>query len=360
MRLRRIATALIAGLFAWSAGAQAPTPAPHLDGVDVYGTERIDVTAVRKEFAADFDGIAAAIQAFDRDRAIALKGPITEAIRARGPFVFVNLTIIFNPPPNAGSWITIDVVEAKDATRRMPFRAPPQGHVGDPNGALAVWEEYDRVIGKLFREGRMKPVLSCPALHCLSPFDLPETAPLLPRLDAAARGSKAPLMRIVRDDADPKRRAEAIFLLAHAGDPAAVLPLLGQAMFDADQEVRNNAMRVLVYVAQAARETAVPVEDLVRALDFPTATDRNKAGFAVAALVASPLLGERSRKAVLANGLPAVMGMLKLIQPNNRDPAWRILMTLSGEEHTRLTTLRRGKRGSRSRSAFAENACPHG
>lgn len=329
MKARWLAAAIATGVLV--SIAQAQGPAPKLDGVDVYGTDAVDVAAIRQEFAANFDGIAAAIEAFDRERAVALKEPIAAAIRKRGPFAFVNLTIIFNPPPDRGTWITIDVVEQRDAARRMPFRAPPGGHVEDPRQALNAWEDFDRVIGTLFREGRMKPVQSCPALHCIAPFDLPETAPFLERLDATARDNKATLVRILREDADAHRRAVAVFLLAHANDPATVLPLLGEAMFDADQDVRNNAMRVLIFVAMAARESAIPVEDLVRALDFPTATDRNKAGFAVAALVRSPLLGERTRKSVLASGLPAVLGMLKLIQPNNRDPAWQILKALSGE-----------------------------
>lgn len=322
---------LAAGWVAIASGALAATP--RLDGLDVYGTERLDVSAIRREFAESFDGIAAAARTFDGDRIRALKAPITDALRARGDFAFLNLTVIFNVPPNEGTWITIDVVERGDAARRMPFGQAPKGHVEDPDRALTTWEDYEHVIDALARSGRLKGVVDCPALHCLAPFDLPETAPFLPRLDATARRNEARLIDLVRNDADADRRAKAIFLLAHSADPANVLPVLGRAMFDADQGVRNNAMRVLMFVARAGRESAVPVEDLVRALDFPTATDRNKAGFAVAAALDSPALRERTRKALLADGLPAVLGMLRLVQPNNRDPAWRILMSLSGETY---------------------------
>jgi hypothetical protein len=86
-------------------------------------------------------------------------------------------------------------------------------------------------------------------------------------------------------------------------------------------------MRVLMQMAQTHPELEFPVRDLVAAFDFPSSSDRNKAGYTLAALAAQP----RYRDAIRTGAVPIALRVLRLAQPNNHDPAYEILMQVSGE-----------------------------
>ena len=106
---------------------------------------------------------------------------------------------------------------------------------------------------------------------------------------------------------------------------SAVLRDISYAMLDAG--VRNNAMRVFLYLVRFQPELDYPVADLIAALDFPSGSDRNKAGYTLAGLAAQP----RYRDAIRAGAAPIALRMLRLEQPNNHDPAYEILKLVSGE-----------------------------
>ena len=72
-----------------------------------------------------------------------------------------------------------------------------------------------------------------------------------------------------------------------------------------------------------------PLGDLIAALDFPTSSDRNKAGYTLAALAAQP----RYRAAIRDGAVPIALRVLRLLQPNNHDPAYEILQLVSGDSY---------------------------
>jgi HEAT repeat protein len=164
-------------------------------------------------------------------------------------------------------------------------------------------------------------------LHCVAPFDLPELAPYLERFNDGARQHEDELYAVAANSADASERSMALFVLAHTNDAQRLAPVLGRAIYDPNGGVRNNAMRVLMFLAQSGADVDFPVRDLIAALDFPNTADRNKAGYTVAALAEQP----KYRDTIRAEAVPAALRLLRLEKLNNHEPAYQILTRVSGE-----------------------------
>ena len=166
----------------------------------------------------------------------------------------------------------------------------------------------------------------CPVLHCVAPFDLPELEPYLERFNDGARGHEDDLYRIAAESGDAGQRANALFVLAHTNDAQRLLPVLANAIYDPASVVRNNAMRVLMQMAQTHPDLEFPVQDLIAAFDFPSSSDRNKSGYTLAALA-----GQHRYSAAVREAVPVALRVLRSEKPNNHDPAYQILTQVSGE-----------------------------
>jgi hypothetical protein len=211
----------------------------------------------------------------------------------------------------------------------MPFRAQPTRDLSDPGGLLATWNE---LMGRWFdriRAGRAPNVAAaeCPVLHCAVPFEDPEFAPYLDTFNAGAHEHEEALYTIVAESRDDTHRANALFVLAHTNDAERLLPVLGHAIYDPSSGVRNNAMRVMIYMTRADPSRDYPLDALLAAFDFPSQSDRNKAGVVLVELAKSP----RYRDRIRAEAVPVALKLLRLEQPTNHDPAYELLTILSGE-----------------------------
>jgi len=334
--LRALAATALASL-----GVSAQDAVPAVRSIDIYGSSVLDSAAAQAEFGPDLlryvelgwqAGLGGPVPQNAPEleaRMLAIDAKIRTALESRTPLAHfeIGVTMNFGPPQHVD--ITIDVVEKVDEARRMPFRTTPTQPLDDPGGVLAVWAEYQQKMYELALAGT--PMLvdesNCPALHCIAPFDLPELAPYLPRLDDGARKHEDELYAVAADSADASERATALFVLAHTNDAQRLAPVLGRAIYDPSSGVRNNAMRVLMFLAQRGADVDFPVRDLIAALDFPSSADRNKAAYTVAALAGQA----RYRDTVRAEAIPAALRLLKLEKANNHEPAYEILTQISGE-----------------------------
>jgi hypothetical protein len=328
---RFAATALFAvgGL---QAAGQGSAP---VESIDVYGSRSYDSARLRAEFEPDLLRYAAlGWEAQTNPRAdmeqleaqaVAIEAKIRDALGTLAHFE-MSMTTDFAPPQRVH--VSVDVVEQQDAARRMPFRGAPTGRLEDPDGLITGWNEYQEKVIELARAGTLLPIQAsdCPVLHCIAPFDQAELAPYLARFNDGARRQEDALYRIAAESADAGQRANALFLLAHTNDAEQLLPVLARAIYDPSGGVRNNAMRVLMYMAEAHPDLDFPIRDLVAAFDFPSSSDRNKAGYTLAALATQPRYRDAIREAV-----PAALRVLRLAKPNNHDPAYQILTRISGE-----------------------------
>jgi hypothetical protein len=331
------ATALLAS--APGAHAQADAEPVPVGSIDLYGTDAIDADAFREEFGSQIVRLAALYEDVRLGRnadqagldalANELNGAVEARLSALVPLAHLEFgaTTDFGPP--AQIHVVVDVVEEADKARRMPFREAPIGHFEDPGGLFALWDAFSEEVFTLAYAGAGLQVTTCPVLHCVAPFDLPELEPYLERFNAGAREHEELLYTIAEQSGDASQRANALFLLAHTNDAERLLPALGRAIYDPAGGVRNNAMRVLMFLAKARPELDYPVEDLIAALDFPASSDRNKAGYTLAALAAQP----RYRAAIRDGAVPTALRMLRMLKPNNHDPAYEILQLVSRESY---------------------------
>lgn len=346
LRGRRVSTlgtwAATAGLalVPLSAGAQGGGPLP-VESIDVYGSAALDSAAIRAEFEP---AILRYVAAMDRARLpnanfdeigktlLGIRDELRAALDRRVPLAYLEISVLTNgapPPPHIN--VTIDVVEQADAARRMPFRAAPTGQPADPGGLLAAVSELTAKYVDLLRAGRQDlrvTAAECPVLHCLAPFTLPEFAPYLERFNAGAREHAEALYAVAAGSGLEMHRANALLVLAHTNDAERLFPVLGNAIHDPSASVRNNAMRVLLFMAQADPSRDYPLDALLAAFDFPAASDRNKAGGLLVELAKSPRYRDRIRAAAAQTALK----QLRLEQPVNHLPAYELLKVLSGED----------------------------
>jgi hypothetical protein len=287
--------------------ASAQSGAPPVRSIDIYGSSVFDPADFRAEFGPDVLryielGWQAGMNGSEppnapelEARMLAIDSKVRAALEARAPLAYfdIGVTLDFGPPQQVD--VSIDVVEKADEARRMPFRAAPMQQLDDPGGLLALWTEYQQKMYELALAGTPMRVdeLNCPVLHCIAPFDLPELAPYLPRFNAGAREHEDALYAVADGSADAEQRATALFVLAHTNDAQRLAPVLGRAIYDPNGGVRNNAMRVLMFLAQRRAEVDFPIRDLIAALDFPSSADRNKAAYEILKQVSGEAFGER-------------------------------------------------------------------
>ena len=308
--------------------ATAQEQSPSLMGVDVYGTGAFDGSSIRSEFAEELTTFLQKTSARDLPGSEEIEARMRAALAQRGDFALVEVSAVdyFRQPTI--TYVTIDVVERKDAERRMPFRERPSGRYEDPEGLIASWNEYQTKFFQLMSPGSVKSG-ECEVLHCLAAFrPNPDLLPYLAVFDSGVARNEDVLYDIAMNDADDLHRGNAVYLLAHSHNIDRLLSMLGRAMYDQSPLIRNNAMRIMGQMAERDPDLAYPVEDLIRAMDFAMATDRNKAALTVARLAES----SRHRARIQQLAVPTALRLLRLEQPINHDPAYELLKTVSGQD----------------------------
>ncbi|HEY7543308.1 MAG TPA: hypothetical protein VID27_00410, partial [Blastocatellia bacterium] len=169
----------MAKLFAWMLLAlllplnPVQSRKPAFKAIDMFGTSQITIEEVNRRVGDKIKKFAEAYSNGDDAAAEATYKEIISAIRAMGKFAYVDLGLVTYPPDN-DFYITIDLVDEADRTRRMNFLPAPTAEFSDPDNLLALWGEYEDVASDLLRKGELSfLVTNCPALHCLYGFDHP-------------------------------------------------------------------------------------------------------------------------------------------------------------------------------------------
>lgn len=315
-------------LCAWLAGvpglrAQVPTT---LGSIDVYRSRMLTVASLTRRHGPEIDSLVHAVTAGDMQAAIGWRDTLIARIRREADLAWISigLTTSFAADHNTADF-SFDVVDRADSAARLTFAPAPAGHEADPDDVLAAWQDYQDEAFRLIQSRELSPVSSgCPALHCVVGFEHPRLAPYLPVFNRAA-ADPAPLIRVLRNDSTPERRAAAVFVLAHMRDPARLVALIAPSLTDPSAQVRNNVLRVLWQIALRDSVPALPMERILARLDDPESDVRNKAAVTTAAAARLP----EYRRIILQHGA-RLLDLLRLNQPNNHDPAWQALQTLSG------------------------------
>jgi hypothetical protein len=305
---------------------------PKLVAIDVFGASPASRERLLRDHQEALRRLGQAM--IEHDTSVDREAIVAQLMRA-GEFALVEPSLVgYFEEDGMAYYLTLDVVETKDAARRMTFAPAPVSEHADPDGLIADWQAFEAKVFELMNEGELSPKrVDCPAFHC---FGDPAHAAL--RAWATTFAERVPhrrdeLVAILREDGRDDWRAAAAFLLAYMRDGDELVRAILPAIRDESSFVRNSVMRVLAHIALHHPEIALPLDPVLEALEFPTTTDRNKAAAILSGVVKRPSVAPATRHLVVERAGETLLAMLQLSQPNNHDFAYEILKAVSGESY---------------------------
>ena len=303
------------------------------DFVDVYGTNLITSELICELFYEDINKLRHWAASEDIDtitKFLKLNDSIADRLKSMGPFSEVSVSPIVYL--NRQVFITIDFLEIKDKQIRTGFYAEPQETISGTDTLLEQWMKYAREVHHLFATNpKSLNFSSCPGFHCLGGFEHPllvEYGKIFVR-DVPTQTDA--LIKVLRRDKDPFKRASAVYLLAYTNDLNVLIKALVPSIRDPNSLVRNNVMRVLSVALLMPKgiNEHLPLTEIVAALNFPSVSDRNNALCIVWSLSQHKTYAEYFTKHA---GIRLVT-LLKMKQPNIHDISYDILKRFSGKDY---------------------------
>jgi hypothetical protein len=317
-------------------GSQAYSLSHQNYTLDVYHSNVLSAEEIDKQFSNELSKIADIISKVksqssskEIDR---LKEPLNKVmtgIQAMGEFPYLSISPIIYSGSNVIN-MTVDVVDKSDALRLQGFKPKPTDVVDDPNHLIESWLTYDKAGFEKFLQTKKAPkVTACNAFHCSYGFDDPSMKKYGIMFDRDVPKYKNELIAVLENDKDEAKRGAAAYLLAHLKDGNEVIKILVPSMRDPSSHVRNNAMRVLAQTMIKMNKSDFPVDEVIRALRYPSAVDRNKALYIITSLITQPRYAEYIKN----HAVPDLLDELRLDQPNGHDIAYTILKSISHKKY---------------------------
>jgi len=304
--------------------------------IDIYRTKQITVEMIKARFGKDMQSLSEIMISQDSMSSpenMRLVSNIFErtisGLNEMGEFAYINISPTMYPQDKI-IHISFDIVDKTDEQRLNVFLKKPSKSFHDPDQLIFKMLEYEKMGHALFYKDKKPPTFKvCPAFHCLFGFDHPALQSYKALFNTKVPKNKSRLIAILREDKDENRRAAAAFLMAHIHDGNELIKILSPSIYDSSNIVRNNVMRVIAETTSKVEIKDFPIDDVIRALDFPAASDRNKALFLIFSVIKQ--LGYESY--VIQHAGKYLIEELKLLQPNAHDFAYSILKEVSGENY---------------------------
>ncbi len=169
----------------------------------------------------------------------------------------------------------------------LRLRHAPEGEQRLPPDIVKAGEEFTKAMMSAVERGDAAEDRS--KGHSL--MHDPATRAIQEQLIVFAKRDLPLLRSVLKNSSDPVHRALAAQVLPYAADKQSVVNDLVRAMSDPADAVRNNAMRALAVMAEAAPDakgatTRIPATPFLAFLNSLTWSDRNKASLALAGLSA--------------------------------------------------------------------------
>ena len=227
------------------------------------------------------------------------------------------------------SFLTVDVVE-KGEEGSLHLRKAPTGTVDVPRDLLEWVRQYEKAAFRMFQI-QPKGFKDIEEGHYLDRD--PGLREYEEKMLEMVPAHQDVLVRALREDKDPGKRAICATLLGWAKDKKAVVPPLEEALKDPEVQVRANAARSLIPIAYIANKEPIPfpLEPVLELLHQPTSSDRSKA---VALLL--HLAGKAENHAAIRDRASDVL--VKIVgakHPAQREHSLTLLTMVSGEDYGR-------------------------
>lgn len=305
-----------------------------LRGVDVYRSGVLTVDKAQRMFGSRLNQIVALRNqhraASTQKAEVLLKAIEREAAQLPG-IAEVTLTVseYFTSVDHA-MYATYDVVD--DADRgRLAFSPVPTKKLNDPDGLLAAWKSYYDLGSELTRRGQMpidRP--DCPGFYCLWGGATPELDALQQKFVAGAAKRERELRTVMAYEANPERRAAALFVLSYGPRGEKVIESSLAALKDPSAHVRGAGLQILADIINHRKDLRVPADAIVPLLDDPSGSVRGKT---LGLLV--PMVDDEGQRAKILAAAPRLIDILRLKEPGSHDLAYTVLGQLSKKSFDR-------------------------
>ncbi|MFZ2315267.1 MAG: HEAT repeat domain-containing protein [Gammaproteobacteria bacterium] len=305
--------------------------------IDIHGSATVSAAEIKKKHLQEFKKIAAIMQsnaglnsASNNILMSYLLTNLVHDIKQENKLGFVHISPIIYPG-DSNTYVTIDVIEASNASKQPYFLKKPVKTIKDPDHLIDMWLEYEKKgFSFFYREKKFPIYQSCPAYHCLFGFDLEPFKKYEAIFNRFVEKDKFELMTILKEDKDSQKRAAAAFLMAHIKNADELVSILLPSIYDADANVRNNVMRVLGMVLLNNKNINLTFSQIANILDFPLSTDRNKGMLILLGLSSRP----KATPEIIHYFGEKLLAELKQQQPNNHNLSYAILKNISGKQYT--------------------------
>ncbi len=321
----------IAALMLWFTQANAADV-----HVDIYKTNQFDISDIQpivdKYRQALLDSKKVFLGSHLKKRSqgyVSFQKAVIQEVNKKGKFAYIDVGSV-EYPQNPDIYITINVVDAVDKASMQTYLPEPKGHYNDPAHLLRGWDRYMNTVIPLLIAGKIDSNgLHCKEFHCIAPFSTPALKKFEVEFNTKVPKHAQELATILKDDSDSVKRAKAAFLLAHTKDEKQLIAWMMPALQDSNEDVRNNATRVLVLMAMKDPNIILPIEPFIKMTHSPVLTDRNKSLSVLMGLARQPRYAEIIKKEAGQD----LIDNLKLIQPDLHDTAYHILEIISGQNY---------------------------
>lgn len=224
---------------------------------------------------------------------------------------------------------TVDVIDRDDKDRVIQFLPVPGRHIPDPENLIKNWQDYHKLGFAIFYSKKNVPgYKTCPANHCLFGFEDKRFQKYGLLFNELVPKHKNELVQVLRNDQDPQKREAAAYLLAHIKDAKELVHILTPSVYDSNGDVRNSVLRVIGATIEKNKKIEFSLDTILKALDFPTSMDRNKALYILQSLADKP----KYVKYIREHALDLLISDLKLLAPNVHGEAYTILKKISGKK----------------------------
>jgi hypothetical protein len=304
--------------------------------VEFYGSDKADPAKVAQKHAEDirhmlnrWGGSKTA-----QRQAEEMRAELEKKVRDEHGFGWVRLDVVRLEPDEQGATkalLMFDVIEKDKMAERYPFRREPEKEVKDASGLVEEWAAYAAAArtSVLSGAGDLKRT-ACPAYYCPEGAGGPALNAFESKFRELVPGYKQLLLQILREDADPSKRARALYLLTYLPDAADVTALVSSGIADPDSSVREAAVTILNDIAVHRQDVQFPVREMSKLLDYPGAQDRQHG----LALILSLSGNKDYASLIYGPAADQVLRLLRTKHPGVRQMAHTLLTVLSGESHT--------------------------
>jgi hypothetical protein len=222
-----------------------------------------------------------------------------------------------------------------NSMRNVTYNPPPKGAARFPVRVVILYQQTMEAWSKAVRNGSSKEDYS--KGYALS------TDPELRAKQLATReyatSHERLVLRVLVSSRDADQRIAAAHILGYARQSKEQIEALVKAGSDADETVRNNAIRALKVLAQSNPRVAarIPAKPFIARLNSSSWTDRNKAGFLLAELSkrGDPKLLSQLR----SQALTSLIEMARWRSGGHAGSARILLGRIAGIEETLLQQL---------------------